>query len=463
MHASTRGGSGVRGVHNRPQMRISLAMLLLASAGLAGSVLGSNGMPADAVTLLRSALGSGRSLLGAAADANAATLHLATAQRELLRKLSGVVDQLHPNEIQSFWAKLQLVAQHGGPSDAGDAAAADSEVQPMPAASRRQAQTRHTIPTRNGTALQSDTRRGWCLGGIGNGTEGAAPFRGNFSLEVDDANDLSLLVAYVLATLIEDKLGFEVNLVARHFIDHSIERVARGDVDASVEIQLTEAREKDIYTRLVEIEELALDLGPTGYSNSAGWYVANGHVITDEELCLHQDHWHTLTHTAALGAMLTANEVAPGVNFTGGPVCDIARGDPLEHGYCPPTTGKYFSRACTASGFSTAVPGRPCRALLAHYPSYDVGVNEQLVNNLGGDGLEFGVVYLGYNASNEIMARAARGETFLFHHWHPSPLLAAGNFTQVHTMLCTQTLRGICATGTDRAVAEDLCQWHKHP
>eukprot|EP01052_Picozoa_sp_SAG31_P000807 SAG31_NODE_23_length_33717_cov_17.863585_27_plen_272_part_00 len=55
----------------------------------------------------------------------------------------------------------------------------------------------------------------------------------------------------------------------------------------------------------------------------------------------------------------------------------------------------------------------------------------QLINNLGEAGLEFGIVWLGANASNEILARAAAGEVFLFHHWYPSPLLAAGNFTQV--------------------------------
>ena len=505
---------------------MGIALLLLVSAaGLSGG--GGSGLPADAAPLLRSALAGG---LGGGGGGGALT----GAHAELLGRLADVVQNLASDQGGPFWAKLQHAANDGGggcggggngsapPGSSAGTAAAAGAAGARPA-SRRRLQSMYTNSGTNGTALQSDTRRGWCLGGEGDDDSTLTPFKGNFSLEVDDASDLSLLVAHVLATLIEDRLGFEVNLVEKHFIDHSIERVARGDVDASVEIQLTEARDQDIYTQLVEIQELAIDVGPTGYSNHAGWYLANGHVLANEELCTHEDYWHTFTRGAALGAMLTANEVEPGLNATGAAVCDISRGDPLKNGYCPADTGKYFSRACTASGFSAsfgaeqaAIPAsctavastcvesnvtgsfdgsgsygameacalnldssgcevsfgcafsagsgstacaletdkrscmsastaggclfdagrvgttqRPCKALLAHYPSYDAGVNEQLVNNLGDDGLEIGIVYLGYNASNEIMARASRGEVFLFHHWYPSPLLATGNFTQV--------------------------------
>lgn len=221
---------------------------------------------------------------------------------------------------------------------------------------------------------------GWCLGTDENNTAAPSRDRGNFTLEVDEASDLSLLVAHVVTTLIEDKLGFAVNLVVKHHLNHSIEQVALGAVDASVEIQLTEARDQETYQRFVEEYEMALDMGPTGYSNRAGWYLANGHLLANEELCTHEDYWHTFTHPADLGSLLPANEVQPGRDDEGLLVCDATYGD---RGFCPPESGKYFSRACTPGGYSVEEQGRPCRALLAHFPSYDEGVNEQLVNNLG--------------------------------------------------------------------------------
>ena len=222
-------------------------------------------------------------------------------------------------------------------------------------------------------------------------------------------------------------MRFDVELIPRHEITNSIDRVALGEVDASVGVQLSERRDVDIYEEMVRNQELALDLGPTGYANSAGWFVANGHLLHDPESCTYQDYWHTFTQVPALEKMLTANEIGAGVNDNGNLVCN-----PQDGGFCQNDDGKYFGRACNSDGFAIADITRPCRAILAHYPSYDYSVNEQLVNNLDGDGLEFGIVWLGWNATQIITDRASRGEIFLFHHWHPSTILLQGNFTPVY-------------------------------
>ena len=55
--------------------------------------------------------------------------------------------------------------------------------------------------------------------------------------------------------------------------------------------------------------------------------------------------------------------------------------------------------ACDANGYSVRNSSFACRALIAHYPRYHPAVLEQLVNNLGRAGFEFGVVWLGASAS----------------------------------------------------------------
>eukprot|EP01052_Picozoa_sp_SAG31_P000808 SAG31_NODE_23_length_33717_cov_17.863585_28_plen_311_part_00 len=232
----------------------------------------------------------------------------------------------------------------------------------------------HVHRRREQVSVERAMQSGWCLAGE-NDTVAPVRDKGTFRLEVDEASDLSLLVAHVISTLIQDRMGFVVDLVVKHHLNHSIEQVAFGAVDASVEIQLTETRDLTTYEQLVEVDELAIDMGPTGYSNRAGWYLANGHLVADEQACMHADYWHTLARPAALDMLLNANEVEPGRDEYGRPVCDVRFGD---RGFCPPGTGKFFSRACTASGYSVTDQGRPCKALLAHYPSYDEGANEQV-------------------------------------------------------------------------------------
>eukprot|EP01050_Picozoa_sp_SAG11_P001002 SAG11_NODE_40_length_21525_cov_16.276066_2_plen_1632_part_00 len=358
--------------------------------------------PADSALLLRSAITLGSDQAS-----------LTGAQNALISRLAADVAQLDTQEIDAFWTRVEgmpLLYQTREP--------------PVVESGRaRRAQEEEEEEEEEEDVISQSAYPGWCLSQRNTS-------RGNFTLEVDDASDLSLLVAHVAAILIKDKLGYDVNLISRHQVLNSIERVALGVVDASVEIQLTEARDQAIYQHLVEEQELALDLGPTGYSNQAGWFLANGHLLEEkrihDEHCAYVDYWHTFAQDHILQVMLAANDVEPGITHDGELVCDIT----TNNGFCPTGTGKYFSRACTGDGYAVTNTSRLCVALLAHYPSYDQSVNEQLINNLNG-GLEMGIVFLGHNTTDEILRRTERGEVFLFHHWYPSPLLASNNFSQV--------------------------------
>ena len=43
-----------------------------------------------------------------------------------------------------------------------------------------------------------------------------------------------------------------------------------------------------------------------------------------------------------------------------------------------------------------------------------------------------GILYVGANATNEVMRRHRAGETFLFYHWTPSWLISQNDFVRVH-------------------------------
>ena len=362
-----------------------------------------NSRPDDAGSLLTKALAPDQPSSGGMSEA----------QRDVLDQMADVLAQLSEVERAEFMSRLNA------PSRADISGGADTVHRQSPprrappaaqAASGGTQQRLRRTQQQQALQMQSTTYPGWCL------EVNHSSWVSGFKLEVDEGSDLSLVVAHVAKILIEDKMGFDVELISRHEITNSIDRVALGEVDASVEVQLSERRDVEIYEERVRNQELALDLGPTGYANSAGWFVANGHLLHDPESCTYQDYWHTFTQVPALEMMLTANEVEAGVNDNGNLVCN-----PQDGGFCQNEDGKYFGRACNSDGFAIADITRPCRVILAHYPSYDYSVNEQLVNNLDGNGLEFGIVWLGWNATQIITDRASRGEIFLFHHWHFRP------------------------------------------
>jgi hypothetical protein len=257
-------------------------------------------------------------------------------------------------------------------------------------------------------------------------------------VEIDASSDLNLLIGHVARILLQDKMGFNVTLVPRHNSHHSIQRVSDGDVHLNFQVGLESARDYALYTKLVERDELTQDLGATGFSTTSGLFLANSASLdpviasavasSGGMACMYRDYWRTYTKPHVLQHMLSVHDVLPGMEH-GSVVCNASR---AAQGFCtdvrPGHAGKYYSSsACDSDGYSRKNSSRPCRALLAHYPHYESAVVEQLVNNLGHLGFEFGVVWLGANATNEIMHRAQRGEIFLFHHWYPATLFAGVN------------------------------------
>ena len=305
----------------------------------------------------------------------------------------------------------------------------------------------------------------------------------NLIIEADEASDLNLLITHVAKILLEDMMDYNVTLVPRENNVHGIQRIADKQVHANFDVGLEEPRDFQLYTDLVEIKEEVKDLGATGYSRTGGLFVANAHKLSDVPgQCLYQDFWQTYTSPAVQDKMLSVHDIDGGMDTDGAPLCDESAGI----GFCAAGVNKYFSTsACDPEGYAVDIPcgaidatvdadvtmcgvvdssaacegagrcsagdtivtssecataggtwatsprctRRPCRAILAHYPTYEPAVNEQLVNNLGEEGFAFGLVWLGRHATEIIRRRAAAGDVFLFHHWYPSTLLQSGNHT----------------------------------
>ena len=129
-----------------------------------------------------------------------------------------------------------------------------------------------------------------------------------------------------------------------------------------------------------------------------------------------------------LDGMLRADAVEPYRYTTGEAAGQFACNASAGRGFCG-ENGIYYSKMCdNVTGMSVADPSRPCRALIAHQPSFDPAVNEQLINNLE---LEIGIVYAGPGAAGEILTRTRSGEKFLFYHWTPSWMVTKNNLTRV--------------------------------
>jgi hypothetical protein len=136
----------------------------------------------------------------------------------------------------------------------------------------------------------------------------------------------------------------------------------------------------------------------------------------------------TYTRPDILQTMLRADAVEPYSYTTGDKTGQFACNASAGRGFCG-DNGIYYSKMCNnVTGMSLVDPSRPCRALIAHQPSFDPAVNEQLINNLD---LEIGIVYAGPDAADEILQRTRTGETFLFYHWTPSWLVSKNNLTRV--------------------------------
>jgi hypothetical protein len=212
------------------------------------------------------------------------------------------------------------------------------------------------------------------------------------TLEVDQGSDLSILAGYVAKILIEERIGFGVDLMVKPASAGAIERLARGgQADVNMAAITEAAVDVQQYNRLVQQEDLVVDLGPTGFSVQGGWFtraVANtSRLSAAAGMCVDPNYHLTYEKPAAMQALglLAARDVESARQLPDGSyVCDRTKG--AGRGFCPPGSGgKYFSRACDAQGYALSSPDpanpRPCRALLVQHPGIDAAVNEQLVNS----------------------------------------------------------------------------------
>eukprot|EP01043_Picozoa_sp_COSAG02_P087213 COSAG02_NODE_24527_length_685_cov_1.302048_1_plen_120_part_01 len=107
-------------------------------------------------------------------------------------------------------------------------------------------------------------------------------------------------------------------------------------------------------------------------------------VRAQEEMtsCSSPGYIMTYKNDEILDGMLRADEVEPYRYVEGEHAGQYACNASAGRGFCG-ENGIYYSKMCdNVTGMSIADPSRPCRALIAHLPSFDPAVNEQLINNL---------------------------------------------------------------------------------
>lgn len=169
---------------------------------------------------------------------------------------------LAPAEREAFWDKLRRAK----------AAREAGAAQALPAAD---------TPVRRRRAQGGNFSVGACLGHptppslARNGDTGTL----DLAIEVDDGSDLNILASHVAKILLEEVIGFRVDLRSEPDSDGAMERLAlerERFPDEAIDINMgvmAEAKANvEIYNRLVAEQNLLIDLGPTGYSVQAGWF-----------------------------------------------------------------------------------------------------------------------------------------------------------------------------------------------
>ena len=417
-----------------------LAAVLAAARPSASSSVVADARPAGGHGALDGLLPPDGAALLAEALAAPTTSGLSAAEARLLGRVNSALDGAGRGTRDGFWSAVREDEAPHRRRTAAPRTAAAPEPHPSaePPLRRRRAQA---------AALHQGMWNGRCHADSDSsdnlppnsrfGTDGME--KTSLVIEADEASDLNLLITHVAKILLEDMMDCNVTLVPRANNVHGIQRIADQIVHANFDVGLEEPRDFSLYTELVEMSEQVKDLGATGYSRSGGLFIANAHKLGDVSgQCLYPDYWETYTEPAILERLLSVHDVPAGRADDGTAVCDAT----ANRGFCPPETQKYYSQtACDAQGFSLRDPTKPCRAILGHFPSYEPAVNEQLINNLGESGFEFGMVWLGRNATEIIRQRASAGEVFLFHHWYPSTLLQVSHFLIHQSPACFLLIR----------------------
>jgi hypothetical protein len=96
-------------------------------------------------------------------------------------------------------------------------------------------------------------------------------------MEVDDGSDLNILASHVAKVLLEEVIGFRVDLRSRADSDKAMERLALerrypDSVDINMGVMAEAKTNVAAYNKFVQEESLLIDLGPTGYSVQSGWF-----------------------------------------------------------------------------------------------------------------------------------------------------------------------------------------------
>lgn len=268
------------------------------------------------------------------------------------------LQQLSPAERDAFWAKLRRAR------DAREAALPPAEAPSAGVASRpvwRRAQ-------------EDDIVRGQCLGLPQPPSMARNPL--TLTVEVNDGSDLNILASHVAKVLLEEVIGFGVNLKSMASNDGAMQRLALqpgqpdstyGDpVDLNIGIMAEAKVNVELYNKLVAEENLVTDLGPSGYSVQAGWFTQDR---LQQSSCDSPSYAMTYTDPTFLGDLTRADEIAPYAlshTTSQGVAGDYACNGTAGRGFCGPN-GIYYSKMCdSVTGMSLADPTRPCRALIAH-------------------------------------------------------------------------------------------------
>ena len=211
-------------------------------------------------------------LLGGAFASGGAPEGEAAGGGEPMTALVEGLQALSPAERESFWAKLRR--NHN--------------------AVRRPAET-PAAPRRRRRRAQDDVALGRCLG-----RPLPPSIRDNvtdsdlqLTVEVDDGSDLNILSSHVAKVLLEEVIGFKVSIYSARDAAGSMYRLAlekdgpndgcRLDdctpVDVNMGVMAESKLDVETYDQLVEDENLVMDLGATGYSVQAGWFVRDREAV----------------------------------------------------------------------------------------------------------------------------------------------------------------------------------------
>ena len=250
-------------------------------------------VPPDAAELLAAALG---------APAGGAGSELSGAERRLLGGVSSALGRSTERERGRFF-------------EAVGAAPRPAPRRPRAPGAEPRAAAQPTVPLRR-ERRRAQAAAPRCITDIEDDPDDNLKPANSFEviIEADEASDLNLLISHVAKIILEESMDFNVTLVPRGSTRHAIQRIADGSVHLNLDVGLEEKGDYDVYTRLVERDELVKDLGATGYSRTAGLFVANAHKLTDVEgQCLYPDFWETYQDAEILGRLLSVHDVPAGV------------------------------------------------------------------------------------------------------------------------------------------------------